>query len=162
MADGKVVIDVVLNDGSVAKGIANIDGIGKSGERAGLGIGKMVTALGLVKVASAALDTVNSSMDSAISRFDTMQKFPKVMDALGFSSEDSSKSIKKLSDGIDGLPTKLDDVVASTQQLTSITGDLDKSTNTVLALNNAFLASGASTEDATEECNNIRKCYQVE
>ena len=148
MADGKVVIDVVLNDGSVAKGIANIDGIGKSGERAGLGIGKMVTALGLVKVASAALGVVKSSLDSAISRFDTMQKFPKVMAALGFSSEDSSKSIKKLSDGIDGLPTKLDDVVASTQQLTSITGDLDKSTNTVLALNNAFLASGASTEDA--------------
>ena len=148
MADGKVVIDVVLNDGSVAKGIANIDSIGKSGERAGLGIGKMVTALGLVKVASAALGVVNSSLDSAISRFDTMQKFPKVMAALGFSSEDSSKSIKKLSDGIDGLPTKLDDVVASTQQLTSITGDLDKSTNTVLALNNAFLASGASTEDA--------------
>lgn len=148
MADGKVVIDVVLNDGSVAKGIANIDGIGKSGERAGLGIGKMATALGLVKVASAALGVVKSSLDSAISRFDTMQKFPKVMAALGFSSEDSSKSIKKLSDGIDGLPTKLDDVVASTQQLTSITGDLDKSTNTVLALNNAFLASGASTEDA--------------
>ena len=148
MADGKVVIDVVLNDGSVAKGIANIDGIGKSGERAGLGIGKMVTALGLVKVASAALGVVKSSLDGAISRFDTMQKFPKVMAALGFSSDDSSKSIKKLSDGIDGLPTKLDDVVASTQQLTSITGDLDKSTNTVLALNNAFLASGASTEDA--------------
>lgn len=149
MADGKVVIDVILNDGSVAKGIADIDGIGKSGERAGLGIGKMATALGLVKVASAALGVVKSSLDSAISRFDTMQKFPKVMTALGFSSEDSSKSIKKLSDGIDGLPTKLDDVVANTQQLTSITGDLDKSTDTVLALNNAFLASGASTEDAS-------------
>ena len=148
MADGKVVIDVILNDGSVAKGIANIDGIGKSGERAGLGIGKMVTALGLVKVASAALGVVKSSLDSAISRFDTMQKFPKVMAALGFSSEDSSKSIKKLSDGIDGLPTKLDDVVANTQRLTSITGDLDKSTDTVLALNNAFLASGSSTDDA--------------
>ena len=148
MADGKVVIDVILNDGSVAKGIANIDVIGKSGERAGLGIGKMATALGLVKVASAALGVVKSSLDSAISRFDTMQKFPKVMSALGFSSENSSKSIKKLSDGIDGLPTKLDDVVASTQQLTSITGDLDKSTDTVLALNNAFLASGSSTEDA--------------
>lgn len=149
MADGKVVIDVVLNNGSVAKGIANIDGIGKSGERAGLGIGKMATALGLVKIASAALGVVKSSLDSAISRFDTMQKFPKVMTALGFSSEDSSKSIKKLSDGIEGLPTKLDDVVANTQRLTSITGDLDKSTDTVLALNNAFLASGASTEDAS-------------
>ena len=47
------------------------------------------------------------------------------------------------------FPTKLDDVVASTQQMTAITGDLDKSTDTVLALNNAFLASGASTEDAS-------------
>lgn len=148
MADGKVTIDVILNDGSVAKGIANIDGIGKSGEKAGIGIGKMATALGLVKVASAALNVVKSSLDGAISRFDTMQKFPKVMNALGFSAEDSTKSINKLSDGIDGLPTKLDDVVASTQQLTSITGDLDKSTDTVLALNNAFLASGASTDDA--------------
>ncbi|MCF7546176.1 tape measure protein [Enterococcus faecium] len=71
------------------------------------------------------------------------------MKALGFSAEDSQRSINKLSDGIDGLPTKLDDVVASTQQMTAITGDLDRSTDTVLALNNAFLASGASTEDAS-------------
>ncbi len=78
-----------------------------------------------------------------------MQKFPKVMKALGFSAEESQRSINKLSDGIDGLPTKLDDVVASTQQMTAITGDLDKSTDTVLALNNAFLASGASTDDAS-------------
>lgn len=165
MADGKVVIDVVLNDGTVAKGIANIDGIGKSGERAGLGIGKMATALGLVKVASAALGVVKSSLDSAISRFDTMQKFPKVMSALGFSAEDSTKSIKKLSDGIDGLPTKLDDVVASTQQMTAITGDLDRSTNTVIGLNNAFLASGASSDGAArgmQQYNKIISTGKVE
>ncbi|MBU5583942.1 hypothetical protein KQJ29_30130, partial [Enterococcus sp. S181_ASV_20] len=95
-----------------------------------------------------AFNVLKNSVGDAVSRFDTMQKFPKVMKALGFSADDSKKSINKLSDGIDGLPTKLDDVVASTQQLTSITGDLDKSTDTVLALNNAFLASGASTEDA--------------
>lgn len=165
MADGKVVIDVILNDGSVAKGIANIDGIGKSGERAGLGIGKMVTALGLVKVASMALNTVKSSMDSAISRFDTMQKFPKVMSALGFNTEQSNNSIKKLSDGIDGLPTKLDDVVASTQQMTAITGDLDRSTNAVIGLNNAFLASGASQDAAArgqQQYNKIISTGKVE
>lgn len=105
--------------------------------------------MGLVKVASAAFDVMKNSIDGAVTRFDTMQKFPKVMKALGFSAEDSSKSINKLSDGIDGLPTTLQDVVAQTQQLTAITGDLNKSTDTVLALNNAFLASGASTEDAS-------------
>ncbi|MBC1398612.1 phage tail protein [Listeria fleischmannii] len=109
----------------------------------------MVAAMGLVKVASAAFNVLKSSIGAAVSRFDTMQKFPKVMKALGFSAKDSEKSISKLSDGIDGLPTTLDEVVANTQQLTSITGDLDKSTDTVLALNNAFLASGASTEDAS-------------
>nr|WP_280529562.1 tape measure protein [Listeria aquatica] len=105
--------------------------------------------MGLVKIASAAFNVLKSSIGDAVSRFDTMQKFPKVMKALGFSAEDSKKSINKLSDGIDGLPTKLDDVVSSTQQMTAITGDLDKSTDTVLALNNAFLASGAGTEDAS-------------
>ncbi|MFP9181198.1 hypothetical protein ACLI2M_17030, partial [Enterococcus faecalis] len=74
-------------------------------------IKNLVVSLGLVKVAAAAFNVLKNSLDSAISRFDTMKKFPKVMKALGFSAEDSQKSINKLSNGIDGLPTKLDDVV---------------------------------------------------
>lgn len=148
MADGTITIDIIMNDGSVKKGLASINGLEGATNKAGTSIKSMVAAMGLVKIASAAFDVLKSSVGDAVSRFDTMQKFPKVMKALGFSAADSDKSIKKLSNGIDGLPTKLDDVVASTQQLTSITGDLDKSTDTVLALNNAFLASGASTEDA--------------
>lgn len=148
MADGTITIDIIMDDGSVKKGLASINGLEGATNKAGTSIKSMVAAMGLVKIASAAFDVLKSSVGDAVSRFDTMQKFPKVMKALGFSAADSDKSIKKLSNGIDGLPTKLDDVVASTQQLTSITGDLDKSTDTVLALNNAFLASGASTEDA--------------
>ncbi|MGF1918793.1 tape measure protein [Enterococcus faecalis] len=148
MADGRIEIDIIMNDGSVKKGIANLEGLENSSNKAGTSIGSMVKAMGLVKVASAAFNVLKNSVGDAVSRFDTMQKFPKVMKALGFSAKDSKKSIDKLSDGIDGLPTKLDDVVANTQQMTAITGDLDKSTDTVLALNNAFLASGASTEDA--------------
>lgn len=97
----------------------------------------------------AVLGSIKSLTAQAVSRFDTMQKFPKVLEALGFTASDSTKSINRLSEGIDGLPTTLDEVVASTQQMTAITGDLDRSTETVLALNNAFLASGASTMDAS-------------
>lgn len=149
MADGTIAIDIIMDDGSVKKGLASINGLEGATNKAGTSIKSMVAAMGLVKIASAAFDVLKSSVGSAVSRFDTMQKFPKVMQALGFSAGDSTKSIKKLSDGIEGLPTKLDDVVSQTQQLTSITGDLNKSTDTVLALNNAFLASGASTEDAS-------------
>lgn len=148
MADGTITIDIIMDDGSVKKGLASINGLEGATNKAGTSIKSMVAAMGLVKIASAAFDVLKSSVGDAVSRFDTMQKFPKVMQSLGFSAGDSTKSIKKLSDGIEGLPTKLDDVVSQTQQLTSITGDLNKSTDTVLALNNAFLASGASTEDA--------------
>ena len=149
MADGRVEIEVDVDGKGVTilnKGLDQLEG---KSNKAGTSIKNLVVSLGLVKVAAAAFNVLKNSLDSAISRFDTMQKFPKVMKALGFSAEDSQRSINKLSDGIDGLPTKLDDVVASTQQMTAITGDLDRSTDTVLALNNAFLASGASTEDAS-------------
>ena len=149
MADGRVEIEVDVDGKGVTilnKGLDQLEG---KSNKAGASIKNLVVSLGLVKVAAAAFNVLKNSLDSAISRFDTMQKFPKVMKALGFSAEDSQRSINKLSDGIDGLPTKLDDVVASTQQMTAITGDLDRSTDTVLALNNAFLASGASTEDAS-------------
>lgn len=101
------------------------------------------------KTVSAGLDLMKSSLDKAIDRFDTLQRFPKVMQSLGHSSKDVAQSTKALADGIEGLPTTLDTVVGTTQKLTSITGNLKTSTKLTLALNNAFLASGASTEDAS-------------
>ena len=101
------------------------------------------------KAVSSAMNLVSQSMDKAIDRFDTLQRFPKVMKAFGFSSKDVAASTKLLSEGIEGLPTTLDTVVATTQKLTSMTGNLKQSTKLTIALNNAFLASGASTEEAS-------------
>lgn len=148
MSDGTVSIAVNVDGKDVTGLNKDLDQLEGKSTKANKSIRDMAVAVGAVKLASAAFNVLKNSVGDAVSRFDTMQKFPKVMKALGFSAEDSDKSIKKLSDGIDGLPTKLDDVVANTQQMTAITGDLDKSTDTVLALNNAFLASGASTDAA--------------
>ena len=101
------------------------------------------------KAVSSAMNLVSQSMDKAIDRFDTLQRFPKVMKSLGHSSKDVAASTKLLAEGIDGLPTSLDTVVATTQKLTSMTGNLKQSTKLTIALNNAFLASGASTEEAS-------------
>lgn len=101
------------------------------------------------KAVSSAMNLVSQSMDKAIDRFDTLQRFPKVMKSLGHSSKDVAASTKLLSEGIEGLPPTLDTVVSTTQKLTSMTGNLKQSTKLTIALNNAFLASGASTEDAS-------------
>lgn len=91
---------------------------------------------------------ITNSLDGAISRYDTLNNFPRVLQLLGFDAEDSEKAIQRLSDGIDGLPTTLDDVASTTQRIAGMTGDLDGAVETTLALNNAFLASGSSSADA--------------
>lgn len=149
MADGRIVIDVIMEDGSIKQGVAKIDGISKASDKAGMSLKNMVGAGLLIKGVSTAMGVLKSSVGSAVERFDTLQKFPKVMDSLGFSTDQSAKASKRLSDGIDGLPTTLQEVVANTQRMTAITGDLDKSTDATIAMNNAFLASGASTDAAS-------------
>ena len=148
MADGSIVIAVEVDGKGVTTLNGQLDQLEGKSQKASGGVKDLVTSIGLVKLASVAFDVLKSSLDAAISRFDTMQKFPKVLNALGFSADESNRSVSKLSDGIDGLPTKLDDVVATAQRMTTVTGNLDKSTNATIALNNAMLASGASSDGA--------------
>lgn len=105
--------------------------------------------IGVFKLVDSAIGVVKNSVDGAIDRFDTLNKYPVVMQALGYSADQVDNSMSKLNKGIDGLPTSLNEIVSNTQQLAISTGDLDKGTDTAIALNNAFLASGASTADAS-------------
>lgn len=111
--------------------------------------GKITAVVGIGKLISGAFNMIRDSVGSAVDRVDTLNRFPLMMQAMGFSAEDSEKSISKLSAGIEGLPTPLDEVVATAQGIAIMTGDLDSATATTLALNNAFLASGSSSADAS-------------
>lgn len=106
-------------------------------------------AFGAVRIAEKAIGTLTSALDGAIKRFDTLNSYPRVLKLMGYDTKQVAKSTKQLSDGIDGLPTSLDEVVSTSKQLTTITKDLRYSTKLTLALNNAFLASGSSAEDAS-------------
>ncbi|WP_285117803.1 tape measure protein [Lactococcus petauri] len=109
----------------------------------------IANGVGAFAIMNKAVNLVSDSLGAAIDRFDTLNKYPVVMQALGYSASDVDKSMAKLNKGIDGLPTSLDEIVSSTQQLAISTGSLTKGTDTAIALNNAFLASGASTADAS-------------
>lgn len=109
----------------------------------------IVAGIGVTKALSVAMNTVTTSLDGAITRFDTLHSYPKVMNSLGFSTDAAKASVSKLNTSVQGLPTSLADIVKSAQSLTSVTGNMDKATDTAIALNHALLASSASTEDVS-------------
>lgn len=109
----------------------------------------IVAGVGITKVIGTSMNVLSSSLDGAIDRFDTMQSYPKVMKSLGFASEQSQKSVAKLNQSVQGLPTSLADVVTTSKSLAAVTGNIDKVTDTTIALNHAFLASGSSSADAS-------------
>lgn len=103
---------------------------------------KFATAIGLIAVASAAFKILRDNLDAAIERFDTLNRFPKVLQALGVSAEESERATQKLADGIEGLPTTLNDIASVAQRMYTSFNDMDKATDSALALNNALLGSG--------------------
>ena len=100
-------------------------------------------------VVSKALSAVTSNVGNAVDRFDTLNKYPVVMKALGYSTQDTGKSMKLLSNGIDGLPTSLNEITSAAQQFAPLTGSAKSGAKAALALNDAFLASGAGVADTS-------------
>lgn len=150
-------VQIVPSMKGVGKAIENaFDGLSKStGQKAGQSIGSGLSVGFAAKVGAVAgiastvfskvASVVTGSLNSAISRADQMNNFPKVMKNLGYSSEDAAASIKKISSALDGLPTTSSAMTGMVQQLAPLTSNLDQATNIALAFNNAMLAGGAST-----------------
>ncbi len=119
----------------------------------------VIAATGITKAFSVAWDMVRNSIDGAISRYDTMNNFPKVMSNLGISANDAQKSIDLMSDKLMGLPTTLDEGALAVQRFTSANSDVKKSTNMFLALNNAILAGGAGAQIQSSALEQLSQAY---
>lgn len=127
----------------------------KAGEKFGTGFGQGASG-GLAKsgaiigafsaITSSAMQSISSHVGDAISRFDTLNNYPIVMQNLGYSSESADASIAKMSDHLLGLPTALDSVVSTVQGIVAVTDDLDQATDVGLALNDMLLASGSNQQ----------------
>lgn len=149
MADGRVVIDVLVNDKQLGKLDGRLGGVEKSASKVTSTAKGMTLAMLATKAVVGVFNAITASLDQAISRFDTMRQYPRVMELVGFSTEQSERSVRRLAEGIEGLPTRLDEVVGTAQGLALITDDINYATDLTLGLNNAFLASGASAGDAS-------------
>ena len=155
-ADGKVVIETEVDQSGLKKGLKNTE---NSVNKTGSTIKGIIAGLGITSLISTAMSTINASIDGAVKRVDTLNNFPKVMSNLGISSQDASKSINTLSDRLTGLPTTLNDAASAVQRLTSANGDINKSTDIFLAMNNAILAGGASMDIQTSAMEQLSQAY---
>lgn len=124
------------------------------------GLTKSFVAGNLIsKGISTAFNMITSSAGSAIKRLDTMNNFPKVMQNLGISTKESEEAINTLSDKLQGLPTSIDTAAASVQRFTSKNGNIKKSTDLFLAMNNAILAGGAPAEQQASAMEQLSQAY---
>lgn len=153
---GSLTYDTKINKNGFEKDLNSMKGTVNT---VGGQIKSIVTALGIDKLISTAINVINSSLDGAITRLDTLNNYPKVMSNLGIASEKSKKSIKKMSDKLSGLPTTLNEGALAVQRFTSSNSNIEKSTDYFLALNNALLAGGASSEIQSSALEQLSQSY---
>lgn len=104
-------------------------------------------------------NAISNNLGNAMSRSDSLANFPAVLEGMGISTEKSARAVEKLSDGIDGLPTTLDSATNGVKQFTAVNGDVNKSTDYFLALNNAIAAGGASTDIQATALEQLSQAY---
>lgn len=154
---GEAVIKLTFDGSDVKASLQKTSSeIEASGTKSGTAWGNAwTTAAGVLisKGVSKIASTISNSLGKAINRVDVLNNFPRVMTALGYSSEESSSSIQMLSDRLLGLPTSLNDGVTGVQKLAATLGNLNKgvinATSLGIALNDMFLAGGQGTEGAS-------------
>ena len=168
MAYGSVTIEVTLTKDQLEKGLKSLKSTinnalpsaSKTLSTFASGfekIGGLATSAG--KKITVATAGIVAGLGSAISRFDTLNNYPKVLSNLGFNAEEAKESIEELSKGIDGLPTSLDDAASGVQRLVAKNSDIKKSTKYFLAMNDAIVAGNAPAEQQTSAIEQLTQAY---
>lgn len=153
---GTLTYSTKIDTSGFKKGVDDIERKTQSG---GTSVKNIIAGLGITKLISTAFATINENLDGAIKRLDTMNNFPKVMSNLGIGAKESQKAIDKLAEGLKGIPTALDDGALAVQRFTSKNGDVEKSVDLFLAVNDAILAGGANTQIQSSALEQLSQAY---
>ena len=141
---------------SIPKGL---NSVGNAMQSVGTRSNSMFKAMLGVAAVQKVLGMVTNQMGNAVERMDTLNNFPKVMENLGISAKASEETIDDMSERLKGLPTTLQDAAASVQRFTSANGDVRRSKEMFLALNNAILAGGADMQTQQSALEQLSQSY---
>lgn len=133
--------------------------LAKGAKSAGSLIGDIGLGTAIGNALSAGVSTFIGSLDRGISRLDTLESFPRIMENVGIDADASARAIQTLSTMIDGLPTSLDAAAAATQRFALQNGDVEHSAELFGALNNALLAGGKSAAEQASTLEQVSQAY---
>lgn len=94
------------------------------------------------------LGKVTESISGAFSRYDTIETYAKVLNNLGLDAtkkfsiagEEATDVYHNLENAVLGLPTGIDEIIASMRRYAGATGDVERATKLAIAANNAYIA----------------------
>lgn len=112
-------------------------------------VASMITSMEGSLLLNQISSNITTGFANSVERFDILQTFPDVMETIGFSADQSAEAMNRLYQSVLGLPTAFEDIVSVTQYFALVLGDLDKATDLAIAANNAFVASGATSQQIT-------------
>lgn len=102
------------------------------------------------------LRNLTSNNEATAKRFDILNTYTEYMKVMGYSADESEKSLNKLNEAIQGLPIGLDEGAFDIKKYTMYLGDIGKATNLAIGFDQALIAGGAP-----EQMRNYAK-YEVE
>lgn len=139
--DGSIVIDTKIDGSGAQKGI---NGIKQS-------ITKMASALGIVKVASAGIQTLKNSVQSAFNRIDVMEQFDRTMTAITKDSSAAGKALDELRAITKGTAYGLDVAAKATQDFVTRGMEIGDATKRVEIWSDAVAFYGKGTNEQLSE-----------
>ena len=149
---GSIVYEAIIDSSKIKSGLSNAESqMANSGDKAAKGYGAKFGAIAGITAAvtNKAMSMVSNSIDKAVSRVDTSNNAPKVLQNLGFGAEESTKAIDVMSKGIEGLPTSLDSAASALVRITAASGKgIEEATALTLAFNNMALSGGKGPQEA--------------
>lgn len=119
-------------------------------EKSATSIGDIIKGSLGAKVIAKGVQAITNSLDGAISRVDTLNQFPKVMQLFGVSTDEANKSIKRIDKSVQGLPTSLNDAVAGVQDIFTVTKNLPQAEKMFKAVNDSAMVFASGSEDASK------------
>lgn len=144
---GSLTYDTKLDTSGFEQGVNSIKGATQS---AGNQIKSIIAALGIDKLISAGMSTIRESVDTAMTRIDTMNQFTRVMTAMTGSTEKAQVALDDINATVKGTAYGLDIAAKSVQKFVTSGMDLDKATNQVKIWADAVAFYGDGTNATFE------------
>lgn len=144
---GSLTYRTAIDTSGYNKGINDI----KSSTESAVGqIRNIVAALGIDSLISSAMNTISSSVDSAMKRIDTMDQFNRVMTAMTGSAEEANKALDEIKDTVTGTAYGLDIASRSAQKFVTSGMSLDEATKQIKTWADAVAFYGDGTNETFE------------